>query len=99
MGVKARVHGDNCCGRAAIGEHPDQNEICVVDPVKVWVSFTVEASGLEHGYAAVCRRDVRVEFVVYVFGGMDVGYWGFGWVRVGGYLDFVVETVPVCSLF
>jgi hypothetical protein len=99
MRVEASIHRYNRCGRAAVREHPNQNEIRIVNPVEGLVSFAVEAGGLEHGYTAVGGGDVGVEFVVYVFGGMDVGYWGFGWIWVGGYLDFVIETVPVGSLF
>ena len=38
MRIKARVHADDGCGRALFREHADEDEICVVDPVKfvVW---------------------------------------------------------------
>ena len=49
MGVVARVHGYDCRWRAAVGEHSDQDQISVVDPVKRRVWFGVEALGSEHG--------------------------------------------------
>lgn len=32
--VEARVHGHDGGGRAAAGEHPDQDQVGVVDPVE-----------------------------------------------------------------
>jgi hypothetical protein len=96
--IETGVHGDYGGWWTAVGEHADQDEVGVVDPVEVRVALDVEALGFEHLDAAVCGRDVGVEFVVLVLGRVHVGDWRFARCRIGRYLDFVIETVPVCSL-
>jgi hypothetical protein len=69
-----------------------------VDPGEGGVAGAVEASGGEEGDAAIRSGDVGVEGVGDVFGGMDVGDWGFAGVGVCSYLDGVAEAVPVGAL-
>lgn len=60
VGVVARVHGDDGRRGAAVGEHADEDQIGVVDPVESGVWFCVEAGGLEHGDNAGRHREVGV---------------------------------------
>lgn len=92
------VHADDCRRRATIRKHPDENQISVVNPIELFVEFCFQAALLEHLYTARCHRKVWVEFVRHEFGGLDVGYWGFGGCWVGCYFDFVAECCPMCSL-
>ena len=65
--IKAGVHGDDCCWRAAIWEHPDEDEVGVMDPIEVRVGFDIETFCFEHLNASVCSRNVGVKLVVGVF--------------------------------
>lgn len=96
--IEARVHGDNHCWRAAVGKHADENEICIVDPVKRRVSGGVETGLGEHSYAAFSGFKVGVERVVDVFGRVNVCDRRFTGVWVCGDLDLISESVPVSTL-
>jgi hypothetical protein len=65
--VKSSVHGDDGSWRAVIWEHPDEYEICVVDPVKVGIGFSIETLSFEHFYATVCCGNVWIELIVGIF--------------------------------
>ena len=39
MGVVEEVGGDDGCGGAFLGEHADEDEVGVVDPVEGWGEF------------------------------------------------------------
>ena len=52
----------------ACWEHPDQDQICVVDPLELVVASGVEAGVFEHGDAAFSQGEVGFELVVDVFG-------------------------------
>lgn len=58
--VVAGVGGEEGCGRAAGGEHSNEDEVDVVDPVEVGVAADVEAFFCEHGDAARGRFEVWV---------------------------------------
>ena len=62
--IISRVHTNDRGWRAAIGEHANQDEISVVDPVKVLVEFGLEASIIEEVDATICHGEIGVEFVV-----------------------------------
>lgn len=47
MQVAAGVHGDYRCRGTTIWEHVDEDEVCVVDPVKIGIKTGVEAAGFE----------------------------------------------------
>jgi hypothetical protein len=88
--VEAGVHGDECCWGTAVWEHPDQDEIGVVDPVEVGVGLGVKAFGFQHLDAAVCGRNVGVQLVVGVLGWVNICDGAFVGGGVGGDLDLVV---------
>lgn len=69
------IHRDDCGRWAAPWKHPDQDEICVVNPVKLGIAFCVEAFGLEHLDAAVRRFDIWVEFIGSIFRRVHISYW------------------------
>lgn len=51
--VEARIAGYDGCGRAGCGEHADEDEVDVVDPVKGWVAGDREAFARKQGDASV----------------------------------------------
>jgi hypothetical protein len=69
-----------------------------VDPVEGWIGFSFEARLSQQLNATFCHGQVGVEFVVDVFGGVDVGYGRFGRIWVCRDFDFVAEGGPVCAL-
>ena len=96
--VVARVHADNCGGRTTVREHPDEDQVCVVNPVEARVALGFEPSGTEHVDASVAGPQVWIELVVGIFGRMDVCHWRFIRLGVCGYLNDVVEGGPMCAL-
>lgn len=47
MGIKARVGGYDGSGWAFLGEHANQDKICVVNPVELLVGGGIEAIFVE----------------------------------------------------
>ena len=69
-----------------------------MDPVKVGISFCVEAFRFQHLDTTVRRLDIWVELIAGIFGRMYVGHWRFVRAWIGCHLYFVVQSVPVGSL-
>lgn len=61
--VVSSIHGDNCRWGALLGEHPDEDEEGVVDPVEGRVFRGIETGGLEHAEHALGHGEVGNEFV------------------------------------
>lgn len=85
-------------GRTAVGEHADEQEVGVVDPVEGGVGLGGDAGGGEVGLEGGDHGEVRVEAVVFVFGWVDVGDGAFPWVWIGGDEDAVECCCPVGAL-
>lgn len=98
VGVVAGVHRDDGRRGTPLGEHVDEDQVDIVDPVEGRVAAGVEACLGEHVNASVGRLEVGVQLVVDVFVRVDVGDGRLVRVRVGCDLDLVAETVPVCAL-
>ena len=98
--VVAGVHGHDGHGWTVgvVGEHVDQDQEHVVDPVEVRVGADVEALCGEHVDAALCRGHVWVGLPVLVQGAGHEWRPVFFGRGVRRDFDFVAETVPVCTL-
>lgn len=96
--IVASVHGDEGCGRAAVGKHADEDEIGVVDPVEGRIPRGSQPSFVQHCNASLSCLQVGLQLVVDVFGRVDVGNRRFGWVWVGRHFDSVVWGIPVRAL-
>ena len=70
-----------------------------MDPVECGVCFGFKARLFQQLYATFCHGQVGVEFIVDVFGGMDVGYGVFRGIWVRCDFDFVAECGPVRALY
>lgn len=64
MGVISGVHGDECGWRATVGEHTDQDEICIVDPVEGVVATDIVPGLVEQVNATLCGLQIVVDLVV-----------------------------------
>lgn len=70
-----------------------------MNPVEFVIRPDVEASICKHVDAALGILEIRIQFVVYVFGRMYISYRGLFGIWFRGYFDSVIRyTVPVCSL-
>jgi hypothetical protein len=98
MWVEARVHADDCRGRAFFWKHADQDQICIVNPIECIVWSCIHAAFAQCFDALFATLEVRVELVVGVFAGMHVCDGGFDGLGVHGYVDAVCAPgVPVRS--
>lgn len=95
--VKAGVHADDGGGRTGrrVGEHADQDQVGVVDPLEGGIGGDGEAGVAEHVDAARGGGEVRVGPPVLVGGEWDEWAGRFARRRVGGHFDAVANTVPV----
>lgn len=75
MWVEARVHADDSCRWALLREHSDQNEIRVVDPIKLGVWSCINALFSERSYTLLARFEVGDQLVVDLLVTMNVCDW------------------------
>ena len=97
VGFEAGVHADDGGGRTGgrDGEHANQDQVGVVDPLEGGVGGDGEAGVAEHVDAARGGGEVRVGRPVLVGGERDEWTWRFARGGVGGYFDAIAQTVPV----
>ena len=96
MRIEARVHADDGGGWAAAGEHADQDEVGVVNPVKGLVGAGVDATFPQRCDAFLAGGQVRDELIVLIFARVDVGHGRLCGLGVHGYVDPVYSPcVPV----
>lgn len=96
--VEAGVHGDEGRGRALVGEHADEDEVGVVNPLESRVRSSLETGVVEDGEHALAGGEVGFKLVVDVFGRVDVGNGGFARTGVHGDVDGVLaDGVPVSA--
>jgi hypothetical protein len=94
--IEAGVHRNESRGRALVGEHADEDEVSVVDPFESRIRASLEACVVEDCEDALAGGKVCFEFVVDVFGRVDVGDGGFTRFGVHGDFDCVfADGVPV----
>lgn len=98
--VEARVHGHDGGGRAAAGEHPDQDQVGVVDPVEGVVGARPgDARAPQQLQAPRGPRQVRPQRVVGVLARVHVRHGRLGRRRVRAHFDAVaVVCRPVRAL-
>jgi hypothetical protein len=69
-----------------------------VDPVEGGIPADIEAFLAEHIDTALTGFEIRIELVVDVFVGMDIGNRAFVRIGVGSDFNFIAQAVPVGSL-
>jgi hypothetical protein len=69
-----------------------------MDPVKGIVASNVKPFGREYLNAALRRRKVWIQPVVYVFIRVDICDWRLPGLRVCGHFDFVTVCIPMGTL-
>ena len=74
MRVIIRVHADDCSWWTGVGKHADEDQICVVNPIKVLVQGNVESSFVQQGEYSRRILKIWAEGVVDIFGGVYVCY-------------------------
>ena len=73
-------------------------QVGVMNPIESCVTTGLESSILEKRDASLPSREVGVELVVHIFGGVNIGHWAFSGRRVHGNLDSIAFGIPVCAL-
>lgn len=95
--IEAGVGGDDGRWGTAGGEHADQDEVGVVDPVEGWVGGDIEVLGFEHLDAFFSGLEVWVQLVVGVLSWVDKCDGRFSWIRIRCDLDFGTPAIPMGS--
>jgi hypothetical protein len=72
MRIESRIHTDDSRWWAFLGKHPNQNQVCVVDPVKCVVWSCVNALFSQRCYALLSALEIWDELVVFVFARVNV---------------------------
>lgn len=67
MRVEACVHADYCRRWTFVWEHSNEDEVSVVDPVKLFIRTRVNVGFSEKGYASLACGEIGVELVVNIF--------------------------------
>lgn len=98
MWIVAGIERDDRRGGTVCREHADEDQIHVVDPVEGGIPADIEAFLAEHIDTALTGFEIRIELVVDVFVGMDIGNRAFVRIGVGSDFNFIAQAVPVGSL-
>ena len=72
MGVISGIHGDDGGWWASVGEHADQDQICIVDPVEGVVATDIVPSLVEEIDTTFGGLQIGVELVIDVLRWMNV---------------------------
>jgi len=98
MRIEARVHADERRRRTFLGKHAYEDEICVVDPIKLLVRPRIDTLFSQGSDTFLARLQIGNQFVVFVFPGVHIWHEGLDGFWVHGHVDAIhAACIPVST--